>query len=115
MVEIQCFDGDGAVPPELQALVKENQRLTDLLEERNMEIRGLRMDMNKKEQELRDFGNKLWQIQNIVNAKDMVDEEYPVKSKFNCDGEYEQEPEVVDEDVRRAARVHFDAMMGRNA
>lgn len=97
MVEIQCFDGDGAVPPELQALIKENQRLKDLLERRDLEIAGLRKDMLRKEMALCDFGHKLWQIQNIVNAnaKDMVDEEYPVKREWN--GKFEQEPEVVED------------------
>jgi hypothetical protein len=77
MVEVQCFDGDGAVPPELQALMKENQRLKELLEARDHDNDCLQKTNRELEKELRNFGNKLWQIQNIVNAKDVVEDEYP--------------------------------------
>lgn len=121
MDEIQCFDGDGVVPPELQALIKENGRLKELLENRDREIRGLRKENNKLEQELRDFGNKLWKIQSIVNEKDMVEEEYPTKRVWDKKyEEHEDEPEVVpnmtaQNTMSMTAREAFNAMMDRNA
>jgi hypothetical protein len=81
MHEVQCFDGDGVVPPELKALMEENERLKeryDLCEKENL---GLRETIRLQQQELHDLGSKLWDIQNIVNAKPLQDEVYPILSE----------------------------------
>ena len=108
MAEIQCFDGDGVVPPEIKALIAENTHLKTVVGEQQAEIDRLNKFLNLESQAARTLGDKLWQIQNIVNAKDMVEDEYPLPGPtkgFKFEEQFE-EPKTLEKDDPRNVLMH---------
>lgn len=63
MAEIQCFDGAGVVPPEIDTLLESNDRLRTVVREQQKEIDRLNKNLETMGCELDDVVSRLLEIQ----------------------------------------------------
>lgn len=103
MAEVQCWEGDGVVPPEVAALIKENEDLKERVNDRDRTIRRLEKTVEDQERMLQSYGGKLRQIQKIVQEPDVIEEEKYTNSN------------PVEEQISTLMPSRYDDMMEKRA
>ena len=123
MVEVQCWEGDGIVPPEVKALVMENERLKGIVKDLETEVTHLRKRVSVVQEISNNYGQKLYEIERILAYKEEPEPVYDPrdmpKEDFLTEMAWRSEPKValpherIDlKTVKTAADRAFDILQG---
>jgi hypothetical protein len=109
MVEVQCWEGDGVIPPEIQALIKRVTELERENAELKAEITGLEELAAVQKKTIHAAHRKLYAIERVMAEKDdEITKMDPVYEPMNHPTEIPNRPEPTNDVKRDSADHRFD-------